>query len=75
MANRTDQPQGQPSPTLAAYGHAAQDCRDIAQQVGIRNCDTDPEWRASEYQAEQRYDDARAAGYSTAEVLKAGRQQ
>ncbi|WP_406444500.1 hypothetical protein OHB14_36600 [Streptomyces sp. NBC_01613] len=62
-----------PSPTLAAYAHAAQDCREIAQLAGIRNCDTDPEWRASEYEAEQRYDNARTAGLSAAEVSSAGR--
>lgn len=73
MAHRTDQPAGQHSPTLAAVAHAAQDCRDIAQQTSVRNCDSDPEWRASEYEAEQRYDDARAAGYGVTEVAKAGR--
>jgi hypothetical protein len=73
--DRSQQPQAQPTPTLAAYGHAAQDCRDIAQQVGIRNCDTDPEWRASEYEAEQRYTEARNVGYSATQVLKAGRAQ
>lgn len=61
----TDQTAQQHSPTLAAYEHAAQDCRDIAQQVGVRNCHADPEWRASEYEAEKRYD----------EVLKAGRKK
>jgi hypothetical protein len=70
---RTDQHGQQPSPAVTAYAHAAQDCRDIAQQAGVRNCDNDPEWRASEYQAEQRYTEARTAGHSAAEVLKAGR--
>ncbi len=65
----------QPTPTLDAYAQAAQDCRDIAQQVGGRNCDADPEWRASEYEAEKRYDEARTAGYSVAEVAKAGRKK
>ncbi|MGW2720825.1 hypothetical protein [Streptomyces sp. NPDC001492] len=63
----------QPSPALAAYAHAAQDCRDIAALTGVRDCDRDPEWRASEYEAEQRYDEARNAGHSAADVLKAGR--
>lgn len=62
-----------PAPAVTAYGHAAQDCRDIAAQTGVRNCDTDPEWRASEYEAEQRYTEARNAGHSAADVLKAGR--
>ncbi|MGW1616354.1 hypothetical protein ACWCQZ_44300 [Streptomyces sp. NPDC002285] len=73
MPKSTSTPQAQHSPALAAVTHAAQDCRDIAQQVGIRNCDTDPEWRASEYEAEQRYNEARAAGHSVDEVAKAGR--
>jgi hypothetical protein len=64
---------GQQDPTLAAYGHAAQDCRDIAAEIGVRDCDADPEWRASEYEAEQRYDAARTAGHSVDAVLKAGR--
>lgn len=72
---RTDAHGQQHSPTLAAVAHAAQDCRDIGQQVGIRTCDTDPEWRASEYEAEQRYDAARSAGYGVAEVAKAGRKK
>lgn len=73
MTHGTSQTSAQHSPAIAAYGHAAQDCRDIAQQVGISNCDTDPEWRASEYEAEKRYDEARAAGHSADSVLKAGR--
>jgi hypothetical protein len=75
VPDRNGQPAGQPSPTLDAYAQAAQDCRDIAQQTGVRNCDSDPEWRASEYEAEQRYTEARSVGYSAAEVLKAGRKQ
>jgi hypothetical protein len=63
----------QNSPALTAYGHAAQDCRDIAGELGGRNFESDREWRASEYEAEQRYDEARVAGFSTAEVLQAGR--
>lgn len=62
-----------PSPAIAAFAHAAQDCRDIAAHTGVRNCDTDPEWRASEYEAEQRYEEARAAGHSATSVLQAGR--
>lgn len=75
MTHGTSTPNPQHSPTLAAYAHAAQDCRDIAAQVGVRSCDTDPEWRASEYEAEQRYDAARSAGYSAPEVAKAGRKK
>jgi hypothetical protein len=63
------------SPAVDAYAQAAQDCRDIAAQVGVRNCDSDPEWRASEYEAEQRYAEARSAGHSVDELLKAGRKQ
>lgn len=60
---------------IRAYAHAAQDCRDIAAHTGVRNCDTDPERRASEYEAEQRYEEARAAGHTAAGVLRAGRAQ
>ena len=63
----------QQSFALTTYAHAAQDCRDIGAQTGAHNCDTDPEWRAAEYQAEQAYDAARAAGHSVEEVAKAGR--
>jgi len=66
---------GQPSLARTAYENAAQDCRDIAQLTGVTNCDSDPQWRASEYEAEQRYDEARAAGHSATTVLQAGRAQ
>lgn len=72
---RTDQPQAQPTPALDAYAQAAQNCRDIAAQVGVRNCDDNPAWRAAEREANARYSEARAAGHSTDEVLKAGRAQ
>jgi hypothetical protein len=62
----------QPTP-VQAYAQAAQSCRDIAQQVGVRNCDDDPGWRAAEQTANARYDEARAAGHSVDELLKAGR--
>lgn len=45
----------QPSFARTAYENAARDCRDIAAQVGIRNCENDPDWRAAEYEAEQMY--------------------
>lgn len=75
MADRSQQPPEQPSPTLHAYAQAAQTCRDIAQQVGIRNCDDDPDWKAAEWRAEDLADKARAAGHSIDEILKAGRKQ
>lgn len=58
---------------ISAYAHAAQDCRDIAAQTGVRNCDNDPQWRASEYEAEQRYTEARATGHTATDVLRAAR--
>lgn len=64
-----------PSPALDAYAQAAQNCRDIAQQVGIRNCDNDLDWRAAELVANTRYDEAVAAGHSADETLKAGRKK
>ncbi|MEU1273018.1 hypothetical protein [Streptomyces sp. NPDC005799] len=62
-------------PAVAAYAQAAQNCRDIGQQVGVRNCDNDLNWRAAELVAEARFNDARNAGHSVDEILKAGRKQ
>ncbi|MFM9616824.1 hypothetical protein ACKI14_02540 [Streptomyces turgidiscabies] len=62
------------TPALAAYAQAAQHCRDIAAEVGIRNCDNDPAWQQAERTANAAYAAARAAGHPTSEVLKAGRQ-
>jgi hypothetical protein len=72
---RTDQQAQQPSPALAAYAQAAQTCRDIAQQVGIRNCDDDPDWKAAEWRADDLFTKARAAGHSVDEILEAGQKQ
>jgi hypothetical protein len=73
--DRIHQPQAQPSPELTAYAQASQNCRDIAQQVGVQNCDDDLNWRAAELVAEARWNDAQAAGHSIDEILKAGRKQ
>lgn len=62
-------------PEIAAYAQAAQTCRDIAAEVGIRNCDDDLDWKAAEWRANDLYDKAVAAGHNTDEVLKAGRKQ
>ena len=62
----------QPTP-VQAYADAAQNCRDIAAEVGVRNCDDDPNWRAAELVANTRFDEAVAAGHTIDEVLKAGR--
>lgn len=75
MQERNGQPTGQHSPALDAYAQAAQNCRDIAAQVGIRNCDDDLNWRAAELVANTRYDEAIAAGHSVDEALKAGRKK
>jgi hypothetical protein len=61
------------SPEVAAYAQAAQNCRDIAAEVGVRNCDGDLDWRAAELVANTRYDEAIAAGHNADEVLKAGK--
>ena len=61
------------TPALTAYAQAAQNCRDIAAQVGIHNCDDDPDWRAAELVAEARFNDAKDAGHSIDEILAAGR--
>ncbi len=63
----------QQSPQVAAYAQAVQNCRDIAQQVGVRNCDDDPSWKAAEADANNLFDRALNAGHSYDEVLKAGR--
>jgi hypothetical protein len=65
----------QPTPALDAYAQASQNCRDIAAEVGIRNCDDDLNWRAAELVANARFEDAQAAGHSVDEILKAGRKQ
>lgn len=65
----------QQTPALDAYAQAAQNCRDIAAEVGIRNCDDDLNWRAAELVANTRYDEAIAAGHSVDEALKAGRKK
>jgi hypothetical protein len=75
VQERIGQPQGQPTPALDAYAQAAQNCRHIAAQVGIRNCDDDLDWRAAELIANTRYDEAIAAGHPADQVLKAGRAQ
>lgn len=71
--DRTHQSQPQHSPEVAAYAHAAQNCRDIAAEVGLRNCDNDLDWLAAELVANTRFDEALNAGHSYDEVLKAGR--
>ncbi|WP_449342278.1 hypothetical protein, partial [Streptomyces aurantiogriseus] len=70
---RNGQAPQQPTPALDAYAQASQNCRDITQQVGVRNCDDDPNWRAAELVAEARFNEAQAAGHSIDEILKAGR--
>jgi hypothetical protein len=75
VTDRSGQQPQQPTPALDAYAQAAQNCRDIAQEVGIRNCDDDLNWRAAELVANTRYDEAVAAGHSVDETLKAGRKQ
>ncbi|WP_225825625.1 hypothetical protein [Streptomyces naphthomycinicus] len=73
MTHGTSPTPQQPSPALQAYTQASQNCRDIAAEVGVRNCDDDLNWRAAELVAEDRFSDAQAAGHSIDEILKAGR--
>lgn len=72
MTHGTSQPAEQPS-LVTAYADANQTCRDIAQQVGIRNCDDSPEWRAAEADAEARHQEALAAGHSYDELSAANK--
>lgn len=75
MAHGTSPTPQQPSPTLHAYAEATQACRDIAQQVGIRNCDSNPDWKAAEWRANDLFAKAQAAGHSLDEIQQAGRKQ
>lgn len=58
---------------LDRYAAANQKCRDIAAEVGVRNCDENPCWRAAEREAEHLWKQARAAGHSVDEILAVGR--
>lgn len=73
MTDRKGQQPAEHSPALDAYAEASQACRDIAQQVGVRQCDDDPDWKAAEWRANDLFDQAVAAGHSHDEVLKAWR--
>lgn len=75
MGHATDQDAERPSPALTAYAQASQNCRDIARQVGVRNCDDDPTWRQAERDAETAWNAAEAAGHTVDEILAAGRPQ
>jgi len=55
------------------YAAANQTCRDIAQKVGARNCDENPEWRAAEREAEHLWTQARDAGHTVDELMAASR--
>jgi len=57
---------------LDRYAAANQNCRGIAQEVGVDH-DEDPRWRAAEREAEHLWKQARAAGHTVAEILAAGR--
>jgi len=71
VQERNGQPQAQPTPAIDAYAQAAQNCRDIAQQVGIRSCDADPDWKAAEWRAEDLHAQALAAGHTYDELTAA----
>ncbi|WP_037616387.1 hypothetical protein [Streptomyces aureus] len=53
----------------ARYAAAVQKCRDIAQQVGVKNCDDSAEWRAAEIAANELWTKAREAGHTTATLM------
>lgn len=63
----------QQPPEIAAYAQAVRNCRDIAADVGVRDCDTDPDWKAAEWRANDLFDKALHAGHGYDEILKAGR--
>jgi hypothetical protein len=56
---------------VGRYAAANQRCRDIGQQVGVRHCDEDPQWRAAEREAEALWKQARAAGHTAADLIAA----
>ena len=67
--------QPQQQPVLAAYADANQQCRDIAANVGIDNCESDPDWQAANGRVNDLYDQALTAGHSVDEILEAGRER
>lgn len=72
MTHGTSTPQPQPS-LVDQYADANQTCRDIAQQVGIRNCDDDADWKAAEWRAEDLHAKAIAAGHTYEELSAANK--
>ncbi|WP_327403850.1 hypothetical protein OG194_29715 [Streptomyces sp. NBC_01288] len=62
----------QPS-LLDRYAAASQRCRQIGQQVGLRRCDEDPEWRAAEREAEALWKIGLAAGHTRDELIAASK--
>jgi len=66
-------PQDQPASLLDRYAAATQRCRAIAQEVGHRDCDTHPRWRAADREAEAVWKEALAAGHSAEELTAASR--
>ncbi|MEV1063405.1 hypothetical protein [Streptomyces sp. NPDC050263] len=65
-------PAGQPS-LLERYAAATQRCRDIAKDIGFRDCDTNPRWRAADRQAEAVWKQALAAGHTSEQLTAASR--
>lgn len=55
------------------YAASSQLCRDIAQRVGLRECDDSQEWRDAETESNRLWDLAHEAGHSSAELLAAGK--
>lgn len=58
---------------LDRYAAATQRCRDIAKEIGFRDSDTDPRWRAADRKAEAIWKEALAAGHTADELTAASR--
>ncbi|MET7944261.1 hypothetical protein [Streptomyces sp. NPDC005302] len=55
------------------FAAANQTCRDIAQRVGVRECDDSQEWRDAETECNRLWDLAHEGGHSSATLLAAGK--
>jgi len=65
-------PAGEPS-LLERYAAATQRCRNVAKEIGFRDCDTNPRWRAADREAEAIWQEALAAGHTREQLTAASR--
>ncbi|MDX5570260.1 hypothetical protein PYK79_52885 [Streptomyces sp. ID05-04B] len=60
---------------LEQYAAATARCREIAKEIGHRDCDTHPRWRTADRAAESLWKQALAAGHTADELTAASRAQ